>query len=234
MGTNHCWNRCGGKSLPTRESFVHPTAIVEEGAEIGEGTRIWHHVHVRQGARLGKNCALGKGVYIDKGVRIGDNVKIQNYVSVYQGVTIEDNVFIGPHTTFTNDPSPRIERFGKWTAAKTVVRKGASIGAGSVILCDLTLGRYCFVGAGSIVQKHVPDHALVYGNPARIHGHVCFCGQILGALQEKGDSLAATCKKCGKKVTIKREAQDRILARGQLNPICNSNLLRLLQPLRSS
>lgn len=183
--------------------FVHPTAIVEDGAEIGDGTKIWHHVHVRRTAKLGKNCVLGKGVYVGEGVKIGDNVKIENYVSVYQGVIIEDNVFIGPHVTFTNDKHPRIERFDKWKVAKTVVRKGASIGASSVISCNITLGRYCFVGIGSTVTKSVTDHALVYGNPAKMHGYVCFCGEILNDLQEKADLLVAICKKCRKKVQIK-------------------------------
>lgn len=195
--------------MPKKEIFVHPTAIVENGAEIGDGTKIWHHVHVRRGAKLGKNCVLGKGVYVGEGVKIGDNVKIENYVSVYKGVTIENNVFIGPHVTFTNDLYPRIERFEKWKVAKTVVMKGASIGANSVISCNITLGRYCFVGIGSTVTKNVPDHALVYGNPARIHGYTCFCGKILDDLQEKADLLVAICKKCGKKVEIKANDQDR-------------------------
>lgn len=192
--------------MPKKGMSVHPTAIVEEGAEIGDGTKIWHHVHIRHGAKLGKNCVLAKGVYVGEGVKIGDNVKIENYVSVFKGVTVEENVFIGPHVTFTNDLYPRIERFEKWRVARTVVRKGASIGAGSVILCNITLGRYCLVGAGSTVTKSVPDHALVYGNPAKMHGYVCFCGEILDDLQEKGRFLVAICGKCGKKVEIIHES----------------------------
>ncbi|UCC33555.1 MAG: N-acetyltransferase [Candidatus Bathyarchaeota archaeon] len=197
----------GGKSLPKKETLVHQTAIVEDGAKIGDGSRIWHHAHVRRGARLGRNCVLGKGVYIGEGVRIGDNVKIENYVSVYKGVTIENSVFVGPHVTFTNDLHPRIERFEKWKVAETVVRKGTSIGAGSVILCGITLGRYCFVGAGSTVTQNVPDHALVYGNPAKVHGYVCFCGEILIDLQGKEPPMAATCEKCGKKIEIRPKSQ---------------------------
>ncbi len=179
--------------------MIHPTAEVEEGAQVGEGTRIWHHAHVRSGARIGANCILGYGVYIDAGVRIGDNCKLQNRVSIYHGVTIEDGVFIGPHVAFTNDKHPRaVNPDGKlstdedWTVSPILVRSGASIGAGAVILPGITLGRWCLVGAGAVVSRDVPDHGLVIGNPARLIGYACTCGHTLHA-----NSTTWKCKNCG-------------------------------------
>ncbi|MHA1505923.1 MAG: acyltransferase [Candidatus Asgardarchaeia archaeon] len=187
--------------------FVHDTAIVEEGALIGEGTRIWHHAHVRSGAKIGKNCVLGKSVYVDKGVVIGDNVKLENRVSVFQGVTIEDDVFVGPHTTFTNDMYPRA--FSKdWEVVKTYVGRGASIGAGAVIVCGVRLGKYCMVGAGAVVTKDVPPFALVLGVPARIVGFVCYCGKPLkDIVRENEKEVVFRCSdlKCGREVSIPKE-----------------------------
>jgi len=165
---------------------IHPTAEVEPGAEIGDGTRVWHHCHVRAGAKIGADCNLGYGVYVDAGVVIGDRCKLQNRVSVYHGVTIEDGVFVGPHVTFTNDKTPRaVAPDGAplsdddWTVLPTLVQEGASIGAGSVILPGITIGRWAMVAAGSVVSRDVPDHALVAGNPARPAGYVCSCGRTL-------------------------------------------------------
>jgi len=178
--------------------MIHPTAEVEEGAHIGDGTRIWHHAHVRSGASIGANCILGYGVYVDAGVHIGDNCKLQNRVSVYHGVTIEDGVFVGPHVAFTNDKHPRAIRADgslstddDWTVSPTLVRNGASIGAGAVILPGVTLGRWCLVGAGAVVSRDVPDHGLVTGNPARLGGYACKCGHTL---QPKGK--AWVCGNC--------------------------------------
>lgn len=162
---------------------IHPTADVSSGAAIGDGTRIWHEAQVREGARLGANCIVGKGVYIDFDVPIGNAVKIQNRASIYHGTTIEDGVFIGPHVVFTNDRLPRaITPDGQpksdddWEVGQTLVRYGASVGAGSVILPGITIGTFALVGAGSVVTRDVPDHALVVGNPARIAGYACRCG----------------------------------------------------------
>jgi UDP-2-acetamido-3-amino-2,3-dideoxy-glucuronate N-acetyltransferase len=172
---------------------IHPTAEVEAGAEIGAGTRIWHHCHVRAGAKVGADCNLGYGVYVDAGVVIGNRCKLQNRVSVYHGVTIEDGVFVGPHVTFTNDMHPRAAApDGKlltdddWQALPTLVQEGASIGAGAVILPGLTIGRWAMVAAGSVVSHDVPDHGLVAGNPARLAGYVCSCGRTL---VKRGESL---------------------------------------------
>lgn len=195
--------------------FVHPTAIVEEGARIGEGTRIWHFVHVRKGAKIGKNCNIGKGVYIDVNVEIGNNVKIQNFVSVYRGVKIEDDVFIGPHATFTNDLYPR--SFNEnWELVPTLVKKGASIGANATIVCGITIGEYAMIGAGAVVTKDVPPFGLVYGNPARLRGFVCYCGRRLEEkVREEENYLVFRCSHCGKEVKIRREDYERFLQESQ-------------------
>ena len=147
--------------------MIHESAIVEDGAEIGEGTRIWHFVHVRKGAKIGKNCNIGKDVYIDTNVEIGNNCKIQNFATLYQGLTVGDDVFIGPNVTFTNDKFPRSkQRPDKFL--RTIVRKGASIGANATILPGLEIGTYAMVGAGAVVLIDVPAYAVVAGNPAKI------------------------------------------------------------------
>jgi UDP-2-acetamido-3-amino-2,3-dideoxy-glucuronate N-acetyltransferase len=182
--------------------FIHPLAVVDEGAQIGEGTRIWHFAHVRSTAKIGRGCNIGKDVYIDADVVIGNNVKIQNGVSVYHGVTIEDDVFCGPHMTFTNDMYPRA--FGEnWKVIKTLVKKGASIGAHATIVCDTTLGEYCMIGSGAVVTRDVPSHGLVVGNPARLVGFVCKCGEPLTketARDQKGTTYQ--CGKCREITTI--------------------------------
>ncbi|MFW9931880.1 MAG: acyltransferase [Candidatus Thorarchaeota archaeon] len=188
--------------------FIHEKAVVDDGAQIGEGTRIWHFAHIRSTAKIGKHCNIGKGVYVDADVVIGDNVKIQNGVSVYHGVTIEDDVFCGPHMTFTNDMYPRA--FGDtFEVSKTLVKKGASIGAHAVIICDTTLGEYCMVGSGSVVTKDVPNHCLVVGNPARIIGFVCTCGQPLKTeISKTDDEITYKCSKCQEVVSIPRDIYD--------------------------
>ncbi len=184
--------------------YKHPTAVVESD-EIGEGTRIWHFAHVREKTRIGRNCNIGKGVYVDTEVEIGNNVKIQNFVSVYRGVKIEDDVFIGPSVTFTNDLYPRAFIWDEQKIIPTVVKRGASIGAGSTILCGITIGEYAMVGAGSVVTKDVSPFSLVYGNPARVRGFVCYCGKKLSeVIEEDSNKTIYTCV-CGKTVEIKKE-----------------------------
>lgn len=198
---------------PEKKYFVHPTAVIEENVEIGEGTRIWHFVHVRKGARIGKNCNIGKGVYIDVNVRIGNNVKIQNFVSVYRGVTLEDDVFVGPHATFTNDLYPRSFN-EEWEIIPTLVKRGASIGANATIVCGITIGEYAMVGAGAVVTKDVPPFGLVYGNPARLKGFVCYCGRPLrdeNIVAKNDEQVIYKCKYCGREVRIKREHYDQYL-----------------------
>jgi UDP-2-acetamido-3-amino-2,3-dideoxy-glucuronate N-acetyltransferase len=164
--------------IETRPYFVHESAYVDEPAEIGEGTKIWHFSHVMRDSAIGKNCSIGQNVTIGPHVRIGNNVKIQNNVSVYEGVEIEDEVFCGPSMVFTNVTTPRsgTPRNTPADFARTLVRRGASIGANATIVCGNTIGEYAFVGAGAVVTKDVPAYAMVYGNPARVHGYACICG----------------------------------------------------------
>lgn len=158
--------------------FIHPTAIVSDKATIGQGTKVWVNSQIREGVNIGENCIVSKDTYIDHGVNIGKNVKIQNGVSIYNGVTIEDDVFIGPNAVFTNDYYPRAFN-NEWKITETMVKKGASIGANATIVCGNEIGEYSMIGSGSVVTKNIPRHALVVGNPARIIGFVCKCGNKL-------------------------------------------------------
>ena len=189
--------------------YVHPSAEVSPDAYVGAGTRIWRQVQVREYAHIGETCTIGKGVYIDARVRIGSNVKIQNHVSVFEGVTLEDGVFVGPHVCFTNDLLPRaITPDGKlkgaddWEITPTLVKYGASIGAGSVIICGITIGEFVLIGAGSVVTRDVPPHALVFGNPARQHGYVCRCARRLVNVHEQEGILLGWCEACQKECVL--------------------------------
>jgi UDP-2-acetamido-3-amino-2,3-dideoxy-glucuronate N-acetyltransferase len=180
-------------SAPARY-FVHETAAVDEPAEIGEGTKIWHYAHVQGGARIGRRCVLGQNVNVGPGVAIGDDVHVQNNVSVYAGVTLEDAVFVGPSAVFTNVRTPRSEFPRKDALVATRVRRGASIGANATVVCGVTIGRYALVGAGAVVTHDVPDHAVVLGNPARPAGWACACG-----LRLEEDGEARRCPGCGRR-----------------------------------
>jgi len=158
-------------------SFVHPTAEVDVSADVGEGCQIWNWATVREGAVIGANTKIGQAVYIDRGVHLGVGCKVQNGVSVFAGVTCGDHVFIGPNATFTNDLFPRAAAGDDWTIVPTTVEDHASIGANATIVCGVTLGRGCMVGAGSVVTRDVPTMALVVGNPARIVGQVDLDGR---------------------------------------------------------
>ena len=200
--------------------YVHPTATIGEPCTIGEGSKIWQHCQVREGAVIGRNCILSKGVYIDAGVHIGDNVKIQNGISVYHGVTLEDGVFCGPHSVFTNDRQPRsinpdgsLKSADDWVLSETLVRVGASIGAHATIVCGINIGRWAMIGAGAVVTRDVPDYGLVYGNPARLHGFVCPCGEKLPLYQEPLDlaDVTLTCSKCNEQVVIRAADYGRLM-----------------------
>lgn len=159
--------------------FVHPTSIVDDGAQIGDGTRIWHWVHVSGGARIGSNCSFGQGVFIGNDVVIGNNVKLQNYVSVWDAVYLEDDVFCAPSVVFTNVFNPRATVERKHEFRKTLVKRGATLGANSTIVCGNTVGEYAFIGAGAVVNKDVPAYALMVGVPARQIGWMSQHGERL-------------------------------------------------------
>ena len=171
--------------------FIHPTSVIDDDAKIGEGTKIWHFSHIQTGAVIGMNCSLGQNVNVSNNVVIGDGCKLQNNVSLYEGVELEDYVFCGPSSVFTNDLTPRA-KYPKGRAAykKTLIKKGASIGANATVVCGHTIGEWAMVAAGAVVTSDVPNHALMMGIPARLRGWVCECGDILS------DDLV--CDKCGR------------------------------------
>ena len=198
---------------------IHPTAHVSPLAQIGTGTRIWHQAQVREGVQIGRCCIIAKDVYIDTDVVIGNHVKIQNGASIYRGVKIEDAVFIGPHACLTNDKLPRavtpegkLKTDADWQLGEILVRYGASIGAGAVLLPGITVGRFAMVGAGAVVTKPVVDHGLVVGNPAKLVGFVCACGQELAETAHISDvrlqdrtlkvSRHFACPDCGREYTL--------------------------------
>jgi UDP-2-acetamido-3-amino-2,3-dideoxy-glucuronate N-acetyltransferase len=188
---------------------VPPTSVVDKTAVIGEGTRVWNFVHVRENAEIGKQCVLADYVYVGRGVKIGNNVKLENRATVYEGVTIQDKVFVGPHVTFTNDPYPR-SFSTDWKILQTLVKEGASIGAGTVIRCGVTIGEYALIGTGSVVTEDVPPHALAYGNPARIRGFVCRCSRKLETEEKKKTYVLMKCPFCRKKYKIAVEDHARL------------------------
>jgi len=200
------------KGIRLRENVrIHPTAEVSSQAEIGAGSSIWHQAQVREGARLGRNCIVGKGAYVDFGVQIGDNAKIQNRVSIYHGVTIEDGVFVGPHVCLTNDKLPRavnsdgsLKAADDWLVSPSLVREGAAIGAHSVVLPGVTIGRWAMIGAGSVVTRDIPDYGLAWGHPARLRGFVCPCGHRLALAEARQDTVLARCPECGQEITMEK------------------------------
>ena len=188
-----------------KEYFAHETACIDEGAEIGAGTKIWHFSHVMPNSKVGKNCNFGQNVVVSPQCRIGNNVKIQNNVSVYTGVIIEDDVFCGPSMVFTNVINPRSHIERKTEYKETLVKKGATIGANATVICGHTLGKFCFIGAGTVVTRDVPDYGLVVGNPGRLKGYVCYCGDKLGIDISDDNVDRCECQSCGRSFTKENE-----------------------------
>lgn len=181
--------------------FIHPTSIIDDNVEIGEGTKIWHFSHIQSGARIGENCSFGQNVNVSNNVHIGNGVKVQNNVSIYEGVELEDYVFCGPSMVFTNDLTPRA-RFPKGHEGykKTLIQHDATLGANCTVVCGHTVGSYATIAAGAVVTKNVPSHALMAGVPARQIGWVCKCGMVLD------DTL--TCPDCGKEYVLIEDTLD--------------------------
>jgi UDP-2-acetamido-3-amino-2,3-dideoxy-glucuronate N-acetyltransferase len=194
-------------NMPDAAPIIHPTADVSPRATIGANTRIWHHAQIRTGAQVGANCIIGKGVYIDFDVSVGANSKLQNGVYVYHGAAVEEGVFLGPNVILTNDRLPRainpngsLKTAADWQVSPILIRRGASIGAGAIVLPGVTVGEFAMVGAGAVVTRDIPAHGLAYGNPARLYGYVCGCGQLLTAPQssQAGDKANVwICSTCG-------------------------------------
>lgn len=184
--------------MDKKNYYVHPTSIVDEDVEIGEGTKIWYFCHIQSGARIGTNCSLGQNVNISNNVIIGNGCKIQNNVSLYEGVELEDDVFCGPSSVFTNDLTPRTKYpKGHANYKKTLIKRGASIGANATIVCNHTIGEWALIGAGAVVATDVPPHALMLGVPAVQKGWVCECGQVL-----KKDEIFYFCPDCRRKYSF--------------------------------
>lgn len=177
-----------------KEYFIHPTAVADEPARIGEETQIWHFSHIMPGSKIGRSCVIGQNVFIGRGAVLGNNVKVQNNVSIYDGVILEDGVFCGPSMVFTNVFNPRSFISRKKEFRATLVKEGATIGANATIICGNTIGKYAFIGAASVVTKDIPDYALVYGNPGKVQGWICQCAEEINFRSGR-----AVCKACGKK-----------------------------------
>jgi UDP-2-acetamido-3-amino-2,3-dideoxy-glucuronate N-acetyltransferase len=176
--------------------FIHESSYVDEPCSIGAGTRIWHFCHISAGAVIGERCSLGQNVFVAGRAQIGNNVKIQNNVSVYEGVVLEDDVFCGPSIVFTNVTRPRsaVPRNRSEDYQRTLVRRGATLGANATIVCGVTIGEHAFIGAGSVVTRDIPAYALAYGNPARVTGFACECGEHISFVGDSGSCLACAAR----------------------------------------
>ena len=190
------------------EYFVHKSSFVDEGAQIGKGTKVWHFSHVSKGAKIGENCSFGQNVFVADGVMIGNNVKIQNNVSIYAGVTVEDDVFLGPSCVLTNVTNPRSQVSRKDIYEKTLIRRGATIGANATIVCGIELGAYCFIAAGSVVTKAVADYALIVGSPGKQVGWMSRHGHKLGRADSDGEFI---CPESGYRYKVNKDGALRCL-----------------------
>jgi UDP-2-acetamido-3-amino-2,3-dideoxy-glucuronate N-acetyltransferase len=182
-----------------KKYFAHETAVIDEGAEIGEGTKIWHFCHVMGGAKIGRDCSFGQNVVVHSTTVVGDGVKVQNNVSLYDAVVLEDDVFCGPSMVFTNVINPRSHTPRKHEYMTTLVKRGASIGANATVVCGNTIGEHAFIGAASLVTRDVPAHALMFGIPARLQGWMCTCGVRLPLGIDPDGKEEVTCSECGRR-----------------------------------
>ena len=189
--------------MAEKNYYVHPSSVIDEPVTIGKDTKIWHFCHVMSGAQIGEKCSLGQNVFVGSKVKIGNNVKIQNNVSIYDNVYLEDDVFCGPSMVFTNVINPRSHIIRKHEYRDTYVRRGASIGANATVVCGVTLGKFCFIGAGAVVNRDVKPYALVAGVPARIMGWMCHCGIRLALPASSDLEEEATCNHCGSQYLLK-------------------------------
>jgi UDP-2-acetamido-3-amino-2,3-dideoxy-glucuronate N-acetyltransferase len=194
-------------------SFVDPTAEVSPEASLGPGCRVWRQAHIREHAQLGPGCIIGGAVYVGPGVRLGARCKVQNQALLYEGVELEDGVFVGPQVCFTNDYLPRavnadlsLKSTDDWHVGRTRVREGASVGAQSVVITGVTIGRWALIGAGTVVTHDVPDHALVFGNPGRVRGWVCRCGHTVRVERNQHGELDGWCEVCHMHSALPRQA----------------------------
>jgi len=194
--------------------IVHESSYVDEPCTIGKGTKIWHFCHIMRESVIGENCNVGQNVVISPGCVIGNNVKIQNNVSVYSGVILEDDVFCGPSAVFTNVINPRSHVSRRDEYKKTLVMRGVTIGANATIVCGVTLGSYCFIGAGAVVTRDIPSYAIAFGNPARVRGWICSCGIKLNVTTAGDGSRNVRCASCGREY---RQEGLRVLQCGQQN-----------------
>ncbi len=191
--------------------YIHKTTVIDDGCKVGEGSKVWHFVHIREGVSIGKECIIGQSVYLDSGVKIGDRVKIGNNCSIYRKCKIGNGVLIGPHVIILNDKTPRavnpdgsLKGDKDWDIGRVEIGEGASIGAGSIVLPNVKMGSWSMVGAGSLVTKDVPENGLVYGSPTRLRGFVCKCGKTLSVGKSIGEYFFMLCS-CGIGTKIKKE-----------------------------
>lgn len=198
--------------------FSHPTANIEDSVSIGDGSKIWAYAHIRKNTKIGQNCIVAEGVFIDEDSEIGDNCKIQNHSLVYHKAILADGVFIGPNVCFTNDKQPRainpdgtLKSAEDWTASEMKIGTGAAIGGQTCITPGVTIGKWAMAGSGSVITKDVPDYALVYGNPAKIHGFVCACGKKLTDVISEADGVVKLKCECGEEIEIKEEIYNQII-----------------------
>jgi UDP-2-acetamido-3-amino-2,3-dideoxy-glucuronate N-acetyltransferase len=180
-----------------KEYFVHESSYVDARVEIGENSKIWHFCHIMSDTEIGRDCSFGQNCVVGPKVKIGDNVKVQNNVSIYNGVELEDDVFCGPSMVFTNVINPRSHVSRKHEYKKTLLKKGATVGANATVVCGHTLGRYCFIGAGAVITKDIPDYAMVVGNPGQIKGWMCHCGVKLIPGDKLVENSHHKCRDCG-------------------------------------